>query len=137
MPPEFLDANVIIRYLTGDNPDQSARSLALIQQVETCERQVTTCEGVLVEIVQVLSSSRLYNRSRASIASALSDLVRLRGLRLPNKTTYLRALDLYGSTNLDFVDTLILAHVERSKLRTVVSFDRDFDRFPQITRREP
>src|SRR5512142_516845 len=104
MSEEFLDANIVIRYLTRDNPDHSPRALRLLQQVETGERQITTCEGVLVEIVQVLSSKRLYNLPRSDIASALSDILRLRGLRLVNRATYLRALDLYAATSLDFVD---------------------------------
>jgi predicted nucleic acid-binding protein len=133
MPAEFLDANVVIRYLTQDNPDQTARATKLLQQIETGERHVTTCEGVLVEIVQVLSSKRLYNFPRVDIASSLSDVVRLRGLHLPHKLTYLRALDLYASANLDFVDTLALAHMERGKIQTTVSFDHDFDRFRQVT----
>jgi uncharacterized protein len=137
MPTEFLDTNVVIRYLTQDNPDQTTRATKLLQQIETGERQMTTCEGVLVEIVQVLSSKRLYNLPRSDIASALSDILRLRGLRLPHRSTYLRALDLYASTSLDFVDALALAHMERGKLQTIVSFDRDFDRFPQVTRHEP
>jgi len=137
MAVEFLDTNVFIRYLTGDNPDQSGRSLALIQKVETGDIQVTTCEGVLVEIVQVLSSRQLYNRPRSSIASTLSDIVRLRGLRLPNKVAYLRALEIYASTNLDFVDALAVAHMGREGIQTIVSFDRHFDRLPQVARREP
>ncbi len=137
MSEEFLDANVVIRYLTRDNPEQSPRALRLLQEVEIGTRQVTTCEGVLVEIVQVLSSKRLYNLPRSDIASALSDILRLRGLRLANKATYLRALDLYASTSLEFVDALVVAHMERRKLQTILSFDQDFDRFPQITRREP
>jgi predicted nucleic acid-binding protein len=56
MPTEFLDTNVVIRYLTQDNPDQTARATRFLQQLETGERQVITCEAVLVEIVQVLSS---------------------------------------------------------------------------------
>jgi predicted nucleic acid-binding protein len=35
------------------------------------------------------------------------------------------------------VDALIVAHMQRDKSSVVLSFDRDFDRIPQITRREP
>ncbi len=137
MAAEFLDTNVVIRYLTQDNPDQTARATKLLQQIESGERLMTTCEGVLVEIVQVLSSKRLYNLPRSDIASALSNLLRLRGLRLPHGSTYLRALEIYASTSLDFVDALAVAHMEREGIQTIVSFDQDFDRFPQVTRREP
>ncbi len=137
MATEFLDTNLLIRYLTQDNPDQTARATTLLRQIETGERQMTTCEGVLVEIVQVLSSKRLYNLPRSDIASALSNILSLRGLRLPHRSTYARALEIYASTSLDFVDALEVAHMEREGIQTIVSFDRHFDRLPQITRREP
>ena len=137
MATEFLDTNVVIRYLTQDNPDQTARATKLLQQIESGERQMTTCEGVLVEIVQVLSSKRLYNLPRSDIASALTNILRLRGLHLPHGSTYLRALEIYASTSLDFVDALAVAHMEREGIQTIVSFDHDFDRFSQVVRREP
>jgi predicted nucleic acid-binding protein len=99
--------------------------------------RVTTCEGVIVAAVHILSSKQLYNLARPAIRTHLGNILTLRGLRLQHKRTYLRALDLYASTNLDFVDTLNIAHMERSKITTIISFDRDFDRFEQITRREP
>ncbi len=85
----------------------------------------------------MLSSKRLYNLPRSDIASALSSILRLRGLRLPRRSTYIRALEIYASTSLDFVGALAVAHVEREGVQTVASFDRHFDRLPQVTRREP
>ena len=137
MPAEFLDTNIIIRYVTNDNPDQSARSLAFLQEVEAGRQMVTTCEGVLVEAVQVLESKRLYNFPRPDIHATLADLTAMRGLQLPHKSAYLRALELYASTNLDFVDALGVAHMERLELNTIVSFDQGFDRIQGIRRREP
>ena len=34
-------------------------------------------------------------------------------------------------------DALIAAHMERTGVKTIVSFDRDFDRIPGVVRREP
>lgn len=133
----FLDANVLIRYLTGDHPDHSRRALAFLQRVEAGAATVTICEGVLVEVVQVLSSRRLYNQPREQIAAALGDILRLRGLHLPGKALYLRALELYGRENVDFVDALCVAHAERIGANEIVSFDRDLDRFPSVRRVEP
>jgi len=134
---ELVDANVFLRFLTGDHPDHSARSNAYLEAIERGEIAATTTEGVLVEIVQVLSSKKLYALSRADIATHLRTILELDGLRLPNKRVYLRAADLYESTNLDFVDTLNVAHMERLGIQTLVSFGHHFDRIPTITRREP
>ncbi len=137
MADHFLDTNLIIRYLTKDNTDQAARAYYVFQRLETGQLTVAMCEGVLIEAVQVLSSKRLYNVSRQDIRMHLSTIIQLQGVKIPNKRTYLRALDLYASTTLDFVDVLIVAHMERTKVRSVLSFDQGFDSITGISRQEP
>lgn len=137
MTLQFLDANVILRYSTGDNKDQAERSYQFLQKVRDGAVEVTTCEAVIAEVVFVLSSKTLYHASRQEVRDLLRPILELKGLRLPNKRVYLRALDLYASTNLDFADALIVAHMERTGITTIVSFDRHFDRIPNITRQEP
>lgn len=134
----LLDTNIIIRYVTQDNPEQATRAYRLLQQLEAGDLSLVTTEGVLIEAVQVLSSRNLYNLPRQEIATHLSAVILLQGLKLPNKRMYLRALELYTSfPHLDFVDALNVAHMERAGDTAIVSFDRDFDRVPGITRREP
>ena len=134
---DYLDTNIFIRHITQDDPRIAQRSRTLFKQLEAGQAAATTCEGVIVEAVQVLSSRALYNLPRPQIRQHLSNLLTLKGLRLPRKRVYLRAPDLYATTHLDFVDALIVAHMQRDRSSTVVSFDRDFDRVPQIMRREP
>ncbi len=134
---QFLDTNILIRYLTKDPPDQAARAYNLLKQVETGTRQVAITEAIVTETVHVLSSKTLYNVPRHDIRTHLTTILGLRGLKIAHKRTYLRALDLYASTNLDFVDALIVAHMERVKATILISFDRDFDHIPGITRNEP
>lgn len=136
MAVEFVDTNVFCRFLAADDPDQSPRAASFLREVETGTRTATTCEGVLVETVQVLSSKRTYNLPRDQIRNALAELIGMRGLRLPRKSLYQRALDIYATTSVDFVDALCAAHMDAGGLRTLVSFDRGLDRIPGISRRE-
>ncbi len=64
-------------------------------------------------------------------------LLTVAALRVPNRKSILRALDLFASTNLDFADALSVAHMERMKLTTIISYDRDFDKVSGIQRKEP
>ncbi len=136
-PDAYLDTNLIIRYLTKDNPDQSQRAKRLFEQVEQGATTLTTCEGVIIEAVNVFSSKVLYNLPRTEVRAHLTNILSLKALKIAHKSSYLRALDLYATTNLDFVDALIVAHMERTKMTTLMSFDRDFDKVAGITRREP
>ena len=133
----FLDTNILIRYLTQDNPDQGRRAYAILQQIEDGALHVMTSEAVITEIVHILSSKALYNVARPVIRTRLTAIIGLRGLQIQYKRTYLRALDMYAATNVDFVDALSVAQMERAKITTILSFDRDFDKIPGITRREP
>jgi len=133
----FLDANVILRYLTRDHPDHSQRAYAFLRRVETGEIEATITEAVIAEVVHVLSSKILYNVSRAEIQAQLVATLTLKGMRLRAKGTYIRALDIYATTNLDFVDALLVAQVEQTKDATLVSFDRDYNKIASVTREEP
>jgi uncharacterized protein len=134
---KFLDTNIIIRYLTKDDPEKAARSYAFLQAVETGEEVVTTTEAVIAEVVHVLSSKRLYNYPREELVKRLLPVLQLKGFRLPNKKMFIEALLLYGQRNIDFVDALIVTKMKYTSVSTLVSFDRDFDDFPFITRVEP
>jgi predicted nucleic acid-binding protein len=133
-----LDTNVLIRYLTQDNPALAARSLALLEQVEAGSRSVMLLEGVLVETVQVLSSKRTYNVSREVIRTRLRYIIDLTHIDLPNKRTYLDALDMYVDfPRLSFVDALCAVFAQRSADSTVISFDRGFRGIPGVTWERP
>jgi len=134
---EFLDTNLIIRFLAPDNPAQAARAYLAFQAIETGQLTVMVSEGILVEAVYVLSSKTLYNLPREDIKKHLANILALKGFKIPYKKTYLRALDLYLATNIDFVDALSIAHMERCGITTILSFDRDFDRVKTVSRREP
>lgn len=132
----FLDTNVIIRFLTQDVPEQAEKARRVFAQLEADTLTVTASEAVIIEAVHILSSKVLYDLPRTEIRRYLRNVISLRGLKIVNKKIYLRALDLYASTTIDFVDTLNIAHMQREKLTTILSFDRDFDKIPGITRQE-
>ena len=135
---EYLDTNVIIRFLTKDNPEQAARAGQVFREIDAGTRTVTTTEGVLVETVQVLSSKKLYALPREDIRRHLVNVLTLRGVKLPKRRIYLEALELYVRyPHLSFVDALAAIHTGYSHLEAVLSFDQGFDRVPGVTRHEP
>lgn len=134
---DFLDTNIIIRYLTKDDPAKAERCYELFQRVKRKEIQLVTSESVLAEVVYVLSSRSTYNQPRENVRALLLPIISLPGLKIPHRRAFLRALDLYASTSLDFEDALSVAHMARLKLTTILSYDEDFDRVKDIQRREP
>jgi len=68
---KFLDANVILRYLTCDDPKKAENCYELFQKVKKSKIKLITCEAVIAEVVYVLSSHSLYNLPRDEICSML------------------------------------------------------------------
>lgn len=136
---KFLDANVILRYLTRDDEAKAEACFALFQRVKQGAEEVFTCEAIVAEVVYVLSSPRApYRLNHEEIRVRLLPILALRGFRLPQKRVYLRALDVFASSPfLDFEDAVAVAHMERRGIRELLSYDRDFDRIPGFKRGEP
>jgi predicted nucleic acid-binding protein len=134
---KFLDTNVIIRYLTKDDPDKAARAYHFLLDVEKGKEQVQTSEAVIAEVVHVLSSKRMYNYPRLDVVKKLLPVLQLKGLQIESKKMYTEALTIYAQTTIDFVDALIVAKMHHAGIETLVSFDHDFDDFPFIKREEP
>ena len=135
----FLDANVILRYLTRDDEAKARACYELFQRVQRGEEELAICEAIVAEVTYVLSSPRLpYRLSHEQIRARLLPLLTLRGLKLPQKRTCLEALDTYASApSLDFEDALAAAHMRQRGIVEIVSYDRDFDGVAGLRRVEP
>lgn len=134
--PQFVDTNIFLRYLTQD-PQRYKACLALFKRAEQNEAHLVTSEAIIAEIVFVLSSPKHYKHSRQQIQLALSRLLLLPGLKVPNRNLYLRALAFYAKNRLDFEDCLTIAYMEQANIRQLYSYDRGFDQVDGVERTEP
>ena len=137
MSDPFLDTDVLIRFLTGDDLQKQAEAAALFEHVEAGALKVASPETVIADAVYVLASPRLYNLPRPRVRDLLTPLVRLPGFRVRNRRAVLAALDLFASQNVDFGDAMIVASMRQAGSRILYSYDTDFDRVPGLTRVEP
>ena len=137
MTQAFIDTDVIIRYLTGDDAGKQAAAGDLFEQLDQGLITIAVPDTVIADAVHVLSSRRLYNIPRDEIYELLSPLLRLKHFKVENATNVLRALEIYATHNLDFGDALIIASMEHQNSQILYSYDKDFDRIDGITRQEP
>lgn len=135
MAPPFLDANIILRHLLGDHPEHSPRATAYLERVEQGEIQVRTADTVIFEVVFTLQ--RHYHQPKAKIREAILPLIELPGIMLPGKRRFRKVFDLYVDLNLSFADAYHAVVMQQSKLNQIVTFDKGFDRVPEIERVEP
>ncbi len=117
-----LDTNVLVRFLTGDDPDQQADAGALLERLTPAEPGFVAREVVL-ELVWVLS--RGYGLSRKRIAEILVELLDTSGLLFEDAADVSRAAVEYGRGGPEFSDRMILAAAQRVGGTALFTFDRD------------
>ena len=133
--PAFVDTNIFLRYLTGDDPEQAPRARRLLERSERGEEQLVTTALTIAEIVWVLES--VYELDRASIRAKVVAILGLSGLTVEDGETLLQAIVWYEEKNVDFADAYSAAWMDRRGLDEVYTFDRDFDRFEGLTSLRP
>ena len=111
-----IDTNVIVRYLTGDHPQQSRKAKALIDS-----EHIFVCTTVLLETEWVLRS--VYGFTAVKVTKALSAFAGLPGVTLEDAAMIAKALD-WTARGMDFADALHLAKARGCQ--GFVSFDRKF-----------
>ena len=132
----FVDTNLFIRYLTNDDPIKADRVEKLLDDAAAGRVALVTTELVVAEIVWVLESS--YSLENEKIAPLIRGILATRGLTVINGSLVSRALELYVSANIDFVDGYIAAVMEQQGITEIFSFDRKhISRLKGVDRREP
>jgi predicted nucleic-acid-binding protein len=113
-----IDTNYIIRYLVNDNIE-----MADIAEEILTTQNVFIANEILAEVVYVLFG--VYKISREDITSQLLKLICFETISTSNYTVVKKALELFGSTNLDFVDCLLCSYSELDKIMT---FDKKLNK---------
>lgn len=109
-----IDTNVIVRFLTADEPRQAKAARAVIEGGD-----VFIATTVILETEWVLRAG--YNLSALDIAMAIRGLGGLAGVTLEEPTEVALAID-WMREGMDFADALHLAR--SAHCRAFVTFDR-------------
>jgi predicted nucleic acid-binding protein len=114
-----VDTNVLVRFLTNDDPQQSPRARRLVEG-----NDVWVSTTVLLEAEWVLRS--VYRLAPAQVVAALRSFAGLPRVSLQDAAQAARALS-WCEQGLDFADALHLA-AAAGFCETFVTFDTDFAR---------
>ena len=137
METYLLDANVILRFLRQDHPEMGVAARALFQAAARGEATLLLDDAIVAEVVYVLQGP--YKQDRTAIAAALLALVRrVPAVRVLRSAAVMEAaLARYRDhPGVDLADAL-LAALAKERGVAIASFDRDLDRFGDITRFDP
>lgn len=98
----MVDTNIVLRYLFDDHTELSPKSAEILEQ------QVATLPiEAACEVVYVLQ--KVYAVDRKTIQQQLTSLLNEALVTMDKPEVFVKALEYYGSSTLDFVDTLLCA----------------------------
>ena len=117
-----LDANVVLRFLTGEPEDMAERSRKLMQRADRDEIKLKLLPLVVAEVYWVLNS--YYEFSRERIAGVLGKLIRAQGIETAEVELIGEALELAAEKNVDFIDAILSLRAKKEEVK-VVTFDRE------------
>jgi predicted nucleic-acid-binding protein len=129
-----LDANVILRLLLADDAAQSPKAKALFALAQAGKLTLFVSHVTLAEVSWVLLS--YYDFERGKLAQTLRELVLHEGVEADESDVMLDAFDRFGKVNVDFIDCYTAA-LAKARSAVVVTEDRDFRKFADVTARRP
>jgi predicted nucleic-acid-binding protein len=117
-----LDTNVLARYLTQDDPKQSASADAFIHTVAARKEHCFISAVVLCELTWVLRYA--YKVSKADVVMTLEKLLTTRQFTIGDRDHVRHALNAYRAGRADFADYLIGALSRDAGCDVTATFDR-------------
>ena len=133
--PIAIDANVIIRYLTGDDTAQAAAATGLFRAAQSGKVKLVVPTCVIQECVYVLET--IDNLDAAAIAPKLISVLSLPNVHAPDARWLFEALQSYRVKNADFGDALLCAFAQAEKC-AVATFDKSIPKkFPEVPAHPP
>ena len=135
MKTYFLDSNIFLRFLTGDNQKMLNECLSLIENIKAGKINAFTSNLVLSEVVWTLGS--LYKFPKTKVINAIKGIVGTPGLKICDGYMILAAIEIYENSSVKFIDSLVASiHEIYNRKWVVISYDKDFDKLG-IIRKEP
>lgn len=112
----YCDANVILRYILEDHQDYFKQAVEIIE-----ENPIFIPFEVLAEVVYVLE--KVYKLSRQDVVRPLLCIIDYSNITTTASDVAKYALDLFVTTNFDFVDCLLCGY-NKIRHEEIATFDK-------------
>lgn len=117
-----LDTNILVRYLTQDDPIQSAKATQILERRLTEENPGFVSIVAMVETVWVLE--RAYDLTARQIAAAVERILQIDVLVVQNEPEIFMAAIALKDGRGPFADALIAALGTKANCSVTLTFDR-------------
>lgn len=123
-----LDTNILVRYLTQDDPRQSAKASEILERRLTLRNPGYVSVVAMVETVWVLD--RAYGLTAQEIAAAVERMLQVEVLLIENEQEVFSAMVALKQGHRSFADALIAGLGARAGCSRTLTFDQKATRLP-------
>ncbi len=116
-----VDTNLLVRYLTGDDPAKAMAVDALLKKASRGKIKILLPSVVAAELVWVLES--FYRMSREEISELVFAILNTPGVDVQDGAVISAAIRLYSLTDIDFVDAWIIEFAKTKGVTRIHTFD--------------
>ncbi len=131
----FLETTILVRYLTGDDPQKSHRCERLFKKTESGEETLYITHLVIAETIWVLLS--WYKFPKSNVVDGVRRILNTPHVVCDEAPLLLATLDLFESKSISFIDAYHATFLPARNITSFYSYDTDFDQISTITRHEP
>ena len=128
----FLDANIILRFILDDDPTLSPKAKSIFESISRSKSKIFISQMAAFEVTFTLE--RTYKLPKSDVRQEFLKIIKVENIILDKREILEKALFFYEDKNISFADAYQAALMFKKKVKKIYSFDRDFDRFPQIKR---
>ena len=123
----FVDTNIFLRALINDDKKKYADVITFLEGIKNNRFKAYSSSLVLAEVVWTLSS--FYKLQKSDVVKSVESIINLNGLMFIESQNSAKALELYKTHNVKYIDCLIMSGlVDKDKTWVIVSYDLDFDK---------
>jgi predicted nucleic acid-binding protein len=132
----FIDTNIFLELEFQDSRWQECKQL--LEKVESGEIKAATSDFIVYSSILEIESKE-GSRAQAKIVTFLTVLSSLKGLSIlrPAAIEMTDAARFMNRRKLDYDDSYVVSSMKSDDIKTLVSFDRHFDKQTEIQRLEP
>ena len=125
-----LDTNILVRYLTQDDPDQSMKATAEMEKGLSEGHMFFIADTVMCELVWVLETA--YGYDCREIDPVLENILRTKQFQFENKDLLWKSLADYRNKKGDFADHLIGQAGHKAGCLETLTFDAGLKNNPNF-----
>ncbi|RLJ71525.1 putative nucleic-acid-binding protein [Hydrogenivirga caldilitoris] len=122
---KLLDTGVLLEFFSGSE-EEVDKIDALFREMEKQKEKLLVTEEVVLELVYYLE--QVYGWEREVVADVVNTVLLDSLFSVENRDVVQRAVKLYSSSKLSFLDSLKSAKAKKRKVKEVLSFNRRFEK---------